>query len=290
MNEIRKTTESIVSNRHEDYDYKRPLIALTCFNILIFIKKFIPNSIFNFIYKISFKAYKILYRYSYLIAGLASKKENKKVLLITDCMKYSLVGWEGMEATYNATKDILESDIQGDIIECGVAEGGSALLLSRLCQEKSNKRSIWLFDSFMGLPEPTNDDFISGKTGFHIRPLPKGSCLGTIESVSELLFIKYKLDKSKINLIKGWFQDTLPIHNDKIDNIAILRLDGDWYESTKCCLEYLYSKVVSGGYVILDDYVSCYGCKKATDEFLNKHSIIVDLQLDGRGGAYFVKP
>jgi hypothetical protein len=71
--------------------------------------------------------------------------------------------------------------------------------------------------------------------------------------------------------VKGWFQDTLPVWQNKIPDIAILRLDGDWYESTRICMETLYSKLVSGGICIIDDYGYNSGCRKAVHEYLDKH-------------------
>jgi hypothetical protein len=70
----------------------------------------------------------------------------------------------------------------------------------------------------------------------------------------------------------------------------VLRVDGDWYESTKCCLENLYDNVVSGGFLIIDDYGTCHGCKKAVDEFIQRRGLNVQFFSDGRGGVKFEKP
>jgi hypothetical protein len=80
------------------------------------------------------------------------------------------------------------------------------------------------------------------------------------------------------------------MHREKVGKIAILRLDGDWYESTKIPLENFYQNIMTGGCVIIDDYATCYGSKKATDEFLKENLINTHLRSDGRGGAWFVKP
>tara|TARA_Y100001968_G_scaffold333447_1_gene396315 strand:- start:1014 stop:1892 length:879 start_codon:yes stop_codon:yes gene_type:complete len=287
-NELKHATE--INTQDKEIVYRRPLLAVICFRIVIAFRVVLPKSLFLCFYRFAFASYKFIYRNVYLARGIFSGKGEAMTFLIHDCMKYSLVGWEGMEATYQVTRRIFSNKISGDLVECGVAEGGSALLLCRLNEEYDENRQVWLFDSFEGLPEPTDDDFKSGKTGFHVRPLPKGSCLGTIENVSNLLFDKYRIDRSNVELVKGWFQDTLPNKASKIDQIAVLRLDGDWYESTKCCLIHLYSKVVPGGVVILDDYISCFGCKKATDEFLQENGIDAKIELDGRGGAWFLKP
>ena len=90
-------------------------------------------------------------------------------------------------------------------------------------------------------------------------------------------------------MVGGWVQDTLPKNKDKMGEISFLRIDVDWYESTKCCLENLYGNVIRGGYILIDDYY-LPGCKRAVDEFLQKKGVDVKFILDDRGGAYFVKP
>ena len=91
-------------------------------------------------------------------------------------------------------------------------------------------------------------------------------------------------------LVKGWFQDTVPEHRTRIGDIAVLRLDGDWYESTKIPLENFYDSVSPGGFVIIDDYGTCFGSKKATEEFRQQRQLETPLMADGRGGVWFEKP
>jgi hypothetical protein len=150
-------------------------------------------------------------------------------------------------------------------------------------------RQKWYFDSYEGLPEPTVDDYQNGKAGVFIQPLPKGACLGTIEQVSDLLFAKLGLDRRDVHLVKGWFQDTVPATKGQIGRIAILRLDGDWYESTKIPLENFYEQVSVGGFVIIDDYATCFGSRKATDEVRGRFGIQSAIWPDGRGGVWFQK-
>ena len=125
------------------------------------------------------------------------------------------------------------------MVECDVAEGGTAAMMALTNRELgTNTRQKWFFDSYEGLPEPTAKDYEEGgKAGHFIRPLQKGACLGTIEQVSDLMFDKLHLPKSEVHLVKGWFQETVPVHRVRIGPIAVLRLDGDWYESTKIPLE-----------------------------------------------------
>jgi len=173
-----------------------------------------------------------------------------------------------------------------------VAQGGCSALMAMVAKRDPGKRRMWLFDSFQGIPDPTADDFDEQKeaTGEHIRPLVRGSCLGTKSRVESVLFSRFGLSQDSVCLVEGWFQDTLPVYRDQIGPIAVLRLDGDWYESTLCCLLNLYDRVSPGGYIIIDDYGSCFGCKKAVHEFLDSAGIKARLIPDGRGGVLFSKP
>ncbi|MEO7798854.1 MAG: TylF/MycF/NovP-related O-methyltransferase [Opitutaceae bacterium] len=263
-------------------------LAAGCLTLL---HKLLPKSLYDRFYFFAFPRYKAWLRRSYRSRALSrAGADRDKVETVFKCLEFSLVGWQGMEATYQCTKDVLTQKIPGDLVECGVAQGGSALLIALVNRKFSDRpRALWLFDSYEGLPDPTTEDYNNGKTGTHVRPLPKGSCLGTIEDVSRLLFDQHQLPRESVRLVKGWFQDTLPTTRDKMGAIALLRLDGDWYESTKVCLEMLFDKVSPGGFVILDDYFSCYGCKRATDEFLSNRHLPYPIVPDGRGGAYFRK-
>jgi hypothetical protein len=89
-------------------------------------------------------------------------------------------------------------------------------------------------------------------------------------------------------MIKGWFNESLPLFKESIGDIAVLRLDGDWYESTKCCLDNLYDNVVNGGWVIIDDY-QLAGCKQAVDEYITNHSLNINMTHDANGRAYWSK-
>jgi hypothetical protein len=231
-------------------------------------------------------------RFVFACAVTGNRYAMKRTFSIFRVMPYSLVGWKGLVVTYDAVSAVLRQGVEGALVECGVAQGGCAALMSLAVREANQRRKLWLFDTYEGLPAPTEKDFAPGtnRTGAHIRPLFKGSCLGTYEQVKTLLVHKLHLEERDIVMVKGLFQDTLAVNRDRIGCIAVLRLDGDWYESTKCCLESLYDYVVPNGVIIIDDYGACFGAQKATDEFLKQRGIEVDLMPDGRGGVCFVKP
>ena len=199
-------------------------------------------------------------------------------------------GRRALENAFDLTLEADKKKVSGALVECGVAEGGTAAMMAL-----SNRsiglmsREKWFFDSFEGLPEPTKNDYVGDRTGHFIRPLPKGSCLGKIEQVSELFFDQLGFSPDDVHLVKGWFQDTLPVHRHSIGPICILRLDGDWYESTKVPLENLFDQVSPGGFVIVDDYSTCFGSRRAVDEFRLSRGIVSPLVPDGRGGVWFEK-
>jgi len=264
--------------------------------VLVSSRAVLPDAIYEPLYDICFGAYKGLLRALYsrhVIARWLSRDRAGlfRARAVHSVMPYSLVGASGLEATFDAASDLAEKEIRGAFVECGVARGGCAALMATVAAKSTPVRQMWLFDSFEGLPSPTSEDYSEdhGSTGRHIRPLVRGSCLGTKGEVEALLFSRFGFARDWIHLIQGWFQDTLPLHIERIGPIALLRIDGDWYESTMCCLENLYDNVVPGGSIIIDDYGVCFGCKRAVHEFFGKRHIRPRLIPDNRGGVRFSK-
>ncbi len=250
------------------------------------LKKALPELIFDWLYRVATAGYytkqKVADWWYYNFGG-----DRATIITLKSVLPYTMVGRGGLIATYNLAQRVAKWHVTGCLVECGIARGGcSALMLLA----SGDGRSAWLFDSFEGLPEPTAEDGILRKPQSKDRAswdLAKGYCLGTREEVEDLLFNKFGFDREKVHLVKGWFQNTLPQYREKVGDIAVLRIDGDWYESTKCCLENLYDNVADGGYVIIDDY-ALVGCRKAVDEFFagREYPKVV---LDGRGGGWFRK-
>ena len=112
-----------------------------------------------------------------------------------------------------------------------------------------------------------------------------------MEDVKTLFFNRLHLKRKNVNIIKGWFEKTLrPPLRKIIGRIAILRIDVDWYRSTKICIESFYDKVIPGGYIVIDDYGHFPGCRRAIDEFLQKNKITVKINEIDYTGVYFIKP
>ena len=189
---------------------------------------------------------------------------------------------------WNQTQDILKNGVPGCFVECGVWRGGSAALMALAVCKSGESRDLHLFDSFEGLPEPTEDDgaaaiaYSGGRVSGVLKSLDK--CIASLDEVRELLLDDIGFDPSRVHFHKGWFQNTVPFVSPNLGPIALLRLDGDWYESTKCCLEQLYDLVVPGGFVILDDYGYWEGCRRASDEFFDlRKARPVLTPVDGEG-------
>jgi O-methyltransferase len=170
----------------------------------------------------------------------------------------------------------------GAYVECGVARGGCLALMSVLA---GPDRLVWGFDSFEGMPELTDEDQGSGKAWVGFR------CSGTAgEAAVAATFDALGLPMDNVRLVKGWFEDSLPARVEQIGEIAILRLDCDWYRATRFSLETLYDSVIPGGVVIIDDYLTFTGCSRAVDEFRVENACGSELHItDPRGEVYWFK-
>jgi O-methyltransferase len=289
--------------RHPSLDHKyfvvrRSIPVRALKRVLTSARAAAPTWLYNAFYRVGFAGWKgalrLLYGRKVLVAWLRADHQRLQMhRTVHQAMRFSLVGTSGLEATYKAVVEILHDNIAGCIVECGVAEGGCSALMATVVANQNSERTTWLFDSFEGLPDPTEKDFVDpgGRlTGENVRPLERGSCLGSLNKVQRVLFREFALNRTKVELVKGWFQDTLPAYRDKLGPIAMLRIDGDWYESTKCCLDNLFDRIVPGGYCIADDYGTFYGCRRAMDEFIQSRNLNIQALSDGRGGFLFRKP
>ncbi len=205
-----------------------------------------------------------------------------------------MAGTEALENCYEMTQYINENKLKGDICEFGVARGGCSLaiaLTERLINKDLNK-SIFLFDSFAGLPAPNKEkDFDNhGSIGKALFPLREGSLDSEINEVKNLFYKKFKFSEDRIVFVKGFFEETAERYKDKVGDLSILRLDGDWYHSVYIPLKFYYQKVIRGGVIIIDDYRTCVGAKSAVKDFEKLVSKKFELKNYGKGGVYFFKP
>jgi len=236
---------------------------------------------------------KTLSRISFYLELISKNFYNPgKIKLFLLVYPYTMVGYKRLANTYELANLIERQKIIGDFVECGVWRGGCSAVMAYAA--KNGNRKTWLFDSFEGLPEPTKEDgllaksYSGGNAAGGLQTINK--CVGPIEDVKEIIFDILKIKPENVVIKKGWFQDVLPEAKQQIKAISILRLDGDWYESTKCCLDNLYDLVTKGGYVIVDDYGHWEGSRRAVDEFFAKRKINPALIKIDYTGVYFKKP
>lgn len=274
--------------------YRPSSVVLTGKALLSGVKRIMPESLYASFYRGVDRAYRRSVHLGYSrfwlrerVVGTALGRERAAAVWRT--MPFSLVGAKGLEATFDAVTTINRERLTGAIVECGVARGGCAALMATADAQQGGERTLVLCDSYEGLPDPTAEDYADGKTGSHASELVRGSCLGTEGEVAALLFDRFNIDRSRVRMVKGWFQNTLPTLSQEVGPIALLRIDADWYESVKCCLDHLFDRVVPGGVIIIDDYGSCHGARRAVDEFLTARHLRVALEHDGRGGCTFRK-
>ncbi len=193
---------------------------------------------------------------------------------------YTMSGPSRLHALYGAVRGVLERDVPGAVVECGTARGGSAALMGLALARARARRPLWVFDTFDGIPPPTDGD-----PDFHIARSYTGHFRGELAEV-RALFDRLGIGED-VRLVKGLFQDTLPAAD--VGPIAVLHVDGDWYESVKVCLEQLYERVSPGGIVQIDDYGHWDGARRATDEFLAALGLDVELRYLDYTGRQFTR-
>ena len=186
---------------------------------------------------------------------------------------YTLTSVERIGSLVQAVRHLSRNGIPGAMVECGVWRGGSMLAVARtLMDEGDTARNLWLYDTFMRMPEPGERDFdIWGRhaSTYFEGPVDPHDTDGyrylPLEQVREVVESSgYPPDR--LRFVQGLVEETIPA--DVPEEIALLRLDTDWYQSTRHELEHLYPRVVEGGIVIIDDYGHFTGARDAVDEFI----------------------
>lgn len=182
--------------------------------------------------------------------------------------QYSMTNSKNIMETILSIQDLDQRSIEGDFVECGVWKGGH--VIAALLSGKTS-RQYWLFDTFDGMTEPGEQDF---KRGAHATTMAKyrklgikNWCRAELEEVQNNIKSYQRADQP-IQYVVGPVEQTLVSHS-LPEKIALLRLDTDFYASTKIELEILWPRLVPGGILIIDDYKSWEGCKQACDEYFN---------------------
>jgi hypothetical protein len=201
---------------------------------------------------------------------------------------HTMLSKKRLYALFRAARDVFAKGKDGCLVECGVAGGGSLLLMALVARAAGNReKRIWAFDSFQGMPPPGEGD-LTRESQSKILAWGAGTCLGTEIQVKHLL--KHYRVRSQVNIKAGWFERSLKAYSRKIPPIALLHVDADWHDSTKAILDNLYDAIVPGGYIQIDDYGYWPGCKKAVDSFLKKRRIKIAIENIDGVGVFFKKP
>ena len=184
----------------------------------------------------------------------------------------TMIGLKRLDNLHFCIQQVLREGIPGDLIETGVWRGGACIFMRAALQAYGdNSRTVWVADSFEGLPKP--DGRYSQDSGD--RHWKKSEILGVPLDQVKANFSRYGLLDDRVRFLKGWFKDTLPAA--PIEKLAILRLDGDMYASTMDSLVNLYPKLSVGGYIIIDDYSEIASCSQAADDFRRANAITTPL-------------
>ena len=208
----------------------------------------------------------------------------------------SMTSPERLVSLSRAVEYVVKQGIGGDIVDCGVWRGGSMLLAARkLVRLGDTSRELYLFDTFEGMSEPGKEDVSATdqKTAQELLAASDKTAGANVWCYASLEDVKNNMSRSnypaeKIHFVQGKVEDTLP--EPSIEKIALLRLDTDWYESTRVELETLYDKLVPGGILIIDDYGHWSGARQAVDEFIARRNLPLFLQRIDYTGRMAIKP
>lgn len=199
-------------------------------------------------------------------------------------MALSMIGMVRLDNLQFCIEDVIARGVPGDLIETGVWRGGATILMRAVLEAHAIKdRVVWAADSFCGLPPPDPAKY----------PVDEGDPHHTFDYLRVGLdavranFEKFCLLDDRVRFVEGFFSNTLP--RIPADRFAVLRLDGDMYESTYVALENLYPKLSPGGYVIIDDYGVLPGCAAAVEDYRQHAKIDVPMLEVDWSARYWMK-
>lgn len=216
--------------------------------------------------------------------------------LYESCREQTMTSIERMYALYSATRYVIDNRVPGDFVECGVWRGGSVMMIAlALLRLGCSDRMLWLYDTFDGMPQPSEEDIqeMSGRPACEILAEREKTFDDPFWGLAPRSKIEENLGRTgypmeRVRVIEGNVLATIP---SKVPHqIALLRLDTDWYDSTRHEIEHLYPRVARGGVLIIDDYGYWRGARKATDEFFAHQPLRPLLHRIDYTGRICVKP
>lgn len=195
---------------------------------------------------------------------------------------HTMIGLKRLDNLQACVESVLAEGVPGDFIETGVWRGGATILMRAILKAYSvTDRLVWVADSFEGLPPPDPARYPCDAGDTHHEQNVLAVSLDQVKAN----FDRYGLLDEQVRFLKGWFRDTLPAA--PVERLAVLRLDGDMYESTMDGLVHLYPKLSPGGYLIVDDYGAVPGCRRAVDDYRERQGITEELRPIDWTGVYW---
>jgi len=198
---------------------------------------------------------------------------DKRIVAHVMSERLSMTSRERLFATLMACRHVAAANIPGDFVECGVWRGGNALIAADVFKRAGRRANIYLFDTFAGMTAPTAQDFDNRERQSAQEQFERGQrdghnawCYAGLDDVTAN-FRKAGLLGGNVKMVKGDVLETLSHEENLPAAISVLRLDTDWYESTRTELEVLWPRLSPGGILMIDDYGHWSGAKRATDEF-----------------------
>jgi len=197
---------------------------------------------------------------------------------------HTMIGIKRLDALHYCIEDVLNREVPGDFIETGVWRGGAAIFMRGALKARGvTDRLVWAADSFAGLPQANAEKYPHDATYKFDQHRDLAVSLEEVQNN----FRRYGLLDDQVRFLEGWFRDTLP--GAPIRRLAVMRLDGDMYESTMDALTHLYPKLARGGYAIIDDYGDVPGCKQAVLDYRAAHGITEDIVTIDWTGVFWKK-
>jgi len=197
---------------------------------------------------------------------------------------HTMIGLKRLDNLEFCIAEVIAKGVPGDLIETGVWRGGATIFMRAMLKAYGvTDRRVWVADSFEGLPPPNTAKY----------PRDAASRLHEARELAVSLeevktnFDRYGLLDDQVRFLKGWFRDTLPAA--PIERLAVLRLDGDMYQSTMDTLVNLYPKVSQGGYVIVDDYGAIPACRQAVHDYRSANRITGKIRKIDWTGVFWQK-
>jgi hypothetical protein len=197
---------------------------------------------------------------------------------------HTMIGLKRLENLKRCAESVLREGVSGDFAETGVWRGGASIFMRAILKAHNvSDRTVWVADSFRGLPPPDIEKYPADRGANWHEPEFLAVSLAQVKEH----FLSYDLLDNQVRFLEGWFKDTLP--GAPIKQLAILRLDGDMYESTMDTLVNLYPKLSVGGYLLVDDYGSVEACRRAVNDYRTKHNIKDEIHQTDQAEVYWKK-